>query len=81
MTHCPNIDVCKLVTIKGFAGDEALRLRYIESYCTAGEPNWGTCTRLAVKRALNFCPDFVMPDTAMTPDEVIDKFDEEHMGG
>jgi hypothetical protein len=79
--NCPNFDVCKLVSTAGFTGDEARRLRYMETYCKAGERHWGSCTRLVVKKALNFCPDFVLPDTAMTPDEVIDRFDAENMAG
>jgi hypothetical protein len=53
----------------------------MEDYCTAGRQHWGSCTRLVVKQALNFCPDFVLPDSQMTPDEVIEKFDEDTLAG
>jgi len=76
--NCPNITECNLVTVKGFTGDEIQQQQYIKNYCEAGNEMWGICTRFMVKKALNFCPDFVLPDTSMTPDEVIDKFDKEN---
>jgi len=36
---------------------------------------WLTCTRYITKSQLNFCPDFVLPDTDATPDEIIARFD------
>lgn len=33
--------------------------------------------RYRAKEEIYFCPDFVMPDSKMTMDEIIDKFDEE----
>ena len=75
-SYCPNYNTCKLVTIAGFAGDEQRRQQYIEAYCNIGETRWKTCTRYIAKEALNFCPDFVFPDTDLSPDEIIDKFDE-----
>jgi len=75
-SECPNFEICKLVTTEGFSGDEARRKAYIDAWCTTGEKNWSSCTRYITKAALNFCPDFVMPDTALSPDEIIDKFDE-----
>lgn len=78
MSNCPNIEVCKLVTTEGFTGNENLRHEYIRLWCKSGEEMWGQCKRYVVKNALNFCPDFVLPDTQMSPEEVIDKFDEEN---
>lgn len=76
-SDCPNFEVCDLVTIKGFGGNEKKRLHYLESYCTSKQLNWKHCSRLITKNTLNFCPDFVLPDSDMTPDEVIEKFDKE----
>ena len=77
--NCPNMKVCKLVTVSGFSGDEERRLNYMKTYCTAGEASWSGCNRLTVKNAIHFCPDFVLPDSGMTADEVISRFDEETM--
>jgi hypothetical protein len=73
---CPNYDVCKLVTTEGFSGNEERRQVYLTDYCHAGETKWAVCKRYMTKKALNFCPDFVLPDTPLTIDEIIDKFDE-----
>ncbi|MCB2221284.1 MAG: hypothetical protein KQI35_12875 [Bacteroidetes bacterium] len=73
---CPNYDVCKLVTTEGFSGNEVRRQAYLTDFCHASESKWSNCSRYVTKKALNFCPDFVLPDTAMTLDEIIDKFDE-----
>jgi hypothetical protein len=51
----------------------------MKTYCTAGEASWSGCNRLTVKNAIHFCPDFVLPDSGMTADEAISRFDEETM--
>ena len=73
---CPNYEICRLVTIEGFSGDETRRQNYMKTYCVKGKENWSNCKRYIAKNALNFCPDFVLPDTTLTPDEIIDKFEE-----
>jgi hypothetical protein len=75
---CPNYDSCRLVQNQGFTGDETQRISYLSAYCQAGQTRWETCKRYIVKNLLHFCPDFVMPDTVLTPDEIIDKFDIEY---
>jgi hypothetical protein len=77
--YCPNYDTCRLVKDEDFIADKNRRLSYIDGYCKAGEEQWCTCKRLITKNALNFCPDFVLPDTRLTPDEIIDKFDNENI--
>jgi hypothetical protein len=77
MKECPNINSCKLVNVNGFTGDESVRMKYMETYCRAGEQNWNTCSRYRVKKELNLCPDFVLPDSNMTLDEVMDRMEEE----
>jgi hypothetical protein len=72
---CPNVDTCKLFSTKGFIENESQRNEYINTWCNAGEHKWSHCARYVTRKALNFCPDFVLPDTDLTPDEVIDKFD------
>jgi hypothetical protein len=75
--HCPNYEVCKLVNESGFAGDEVKRKNYINIYCKSDPTKWNSCKRLIAKNSLNFCPDFVLPDTNLSIDEIIDKFDNE----
>lgn len=74
---CPNKEVCKLYLEEGFTGNEDQRHTYIKSWCQSDETKWSKCKRFVVKEAIHFCPDFVLPDSVMTPDEVIEKFDKE----
>jgi len=74
---CPSYDNCQLVFDKTIVKDEERRNAYISKYCKSENEKWETCKRLITKRELNFCPDFVIPDTLLTPDEIIDKFDTE----
>lgn len=73
---CPNTTTCKLVNNIDFLEDKALRDRYIKSYCKGDNPNFEDCTRYTTKNSIHFCPDFVLPDTEMTIDEIIDKYEE-----
>ncbi|MCF8368176.1 MAG: hypothetical protein K9G76_03980 [Bacteroidales bacterium] len=75
--YCPNIRTCKLVNEEGFTGDEIQRKKYIEQYCFTENPKWFECKRYMTKSELNFCPDFVLPDTELSIDEIMDKFDNE----
>ena len=77
--YCPNYNNCKLVNEVGFTGDELLRKNYISEYCQAGKAKWESCKRLIAKNTLNLCPDFVLPDTMLSVDEIIDKFDDEQL--
>jgi len=76
---CPNYNSCKLVNDLEFTIDESKRKNYISEYCKADKSKWGSCKRLIAKKVLNFCPDFVLPDTDLSTDEIIDKFDNENI--
>ena len=75
-SECPNFKTCRLVTTVHVVEDEAQRRAYLDAWCITGEKNWSACKRYIAKARLSFCPDFVLPDTALSPDEIIDKFDE-----
>lgn len=76
-TGCPNIPGCQVIHIEGFAGSEARKDIFIRTYCTAGESQWLNCRRFQVKRELNLCPAFVMPDSSFTIDEILDRLEQE----
>lgn len=78
-SHCPNFNNCKLISEPGFTSDETQQQTYISQYCQSDSKRWESCKRLIVKKALNFCPDFVLPDTELSVDEIIDKFDNEQI--
>jgi hypothetical protein len=77
--YCPNYSSCRLVNSAELSIDQVRRRRYIENFCHAGEDHWKTCKRMMVKNKFHFCPDFVLPDTGLTPDEIIDKFEHENI--
>jgi hypothetical protein len=74
---CPNHSNCQIRLIDGFASDPPGRDFYEFTYCLAGENNWSLCKRYQTKRALNLCPDFIMPDSALSLEEILDKLEEE----
>jgi len=74
---CTNYKVCRLVVGSDYVIEDDKKQAYIESYCEAGVNNWTSCKRYITKSELNFCPDFVLPDTTLSPKEIIDKFDED----
>jgi hypothetical protein len=73
---CPNMLSCKLVQDAGFIADTAIRERYISIYCKNGDLGYNTCKRFITKMNIHFCPDFVMPDTTFSIDEIIERFEE-----
>ncbi len=75
--NCPNMPTCFFVNTMRAKMLVNNHTDYIEKYCQGSFTAWSECTRYIVKNAINFCPDFVLPDSKMTPDEVITKFDEE----
>jgi hypothetical protein len=73
---CPNYVGCKIVESKLPAIDESGRHFYIQNYCASVEGTWENCKRLITKNMLHFCPDFVLPDTTLSPIEILDMFEE-----
>jgi hypothetical protein len=74
--HCPNYNVCQLVHTAKIVSDPQKRQFYLDAYCHSTADTWSACKRFIVKNALNFCPDFVFPDSPLSPSEIIDQFDE-----
>lgn len=77
---CPNILTCDLVNKPGFAGDDRRKEKYMTDYCHASESKRNRCMRFIMKNMYHFCPEFVMPDTKLSPDEIIDRFEQEISG-
>jgi hypothetical protein len=55
--------------------DQDKRNAYIDNYCHSYCDAWQICKRYITKNALQNCPDFVLPDTEMTVDEILEKWD------
>lgn len=75
--YCPNYSDCKLVNSNEIIAIANVKDDYISRYCLNDKENWSQCKRYIAKTSLNFCPDFVLPDTPLTPAEIIEKFDNE----
>jgi len=74
---CPSYTGCQLILIDGFASTPPGKEFYERTYCVAGEDNWNRCKRYQTKKTLNLCPDFLMPDSPFSLDEILDKLEEE----
>jgi len=74
---CPNITTCRLVTTDIVVPEKKVKDHYLEQWCNKEQDIWGNCKRYSTKKVLSFCPDFVLPDTQLSVDEIIDKFDAE----
>jgi hypothetical protein len=72
---CPNINGCRLVKTDVVVPDSDVKAAYMTAYCQR-EETWRKCKRYITKRSLWICPDFVLPDTDMTEDEIIDLYEE-----
>lgn len=77
-TICPNINSCRMVSTSEVIPEEDKKKAIIESWCKDSNGKWKTCKRYNTKASLGFCPDFVLPDTDMSIDEIMDKFEEEN---
>jgi hypothetical protein len=74
--NCPSKNNCQVFTLEGLV-DKGRREYYAETYCEAGEPQWKQCMRFRTKQELNLCPDFVLPDSTLSTDEILDLLENE----
>jgi hypothetical protein len=74
---CPNRSSCQVFTIEGFVESNLVREYYAKTYCDSVEQGWTKCMRFRTKKELNLCPDFVLPDSTITLDEVLDRLENE----
>lgn len=73
---CPNYKACKIIVDLSFELEHNARTNYMKSYCENGEMAWSSCKRYLVKETWHICPDFVLPDTTHSPDEILDMLEE-----
>ncbi|HSG67811.1 MAG TPA: hypothetical protein VK994_03830 [Bacteroidales bacterium] len=72
---CPNIGTCRLVTTDVVVPDDKNKKMFMDSWCRQPAETWNICKRYITKRELSFCPDFVLPDTELSVEEIIERFD------
>ena len=74
---CTNYNSCRMVTTTEVVPDEKVKEAYLDIWCRDDGEKWKDCKRFSTKAKLSFCPDFVIPDTTLSIDEIIDKFEEQ----
>ena len=73
---CPNYQGCRLVQTDVVVSDAEKKEQYISDYCQDDE-KWKNCVRYITKKALWICPDFVLPDSNLTEDEIIERYEQQ----
>ena len=73
---CDNIKTCRLVATEQVVPDKKIKEQYLDTWCRQKEEIWLNCKRFETKKELGFCPDFVVPDTRLSIEEIVEKFDE-----
>ena len=67
--HCPKYQKCPLfndnLLVRQSSADA-----YKNLYCRAGMDRWAECKRYQTSEALGQCPDFVMPNSTATVEEI-----------
>lgn len=75
MEPCPNRYTCPLISKADYPVETSVREQYKQVYCLAGEAAWKSCRRFQLKEELHLCPDFVLPDSGDSTDEILDKIE------
>lgn len=75
--HCPNMSHCRLVNSSDFPVDDTMRDDYIRTFCKGTHPGYNACRRYIVSRDLFLCPDFVLPDSIITLNDIFERIEKE----
>jgi len=73
---CPNYGGCRLVQTDVVVQDSEKKAEYIDAYCQE-EETWKKCLRYKTRKSLWICPDFVLPDSNLTEDEIVERHEKE----
>jgi hypothetical protein len=71
---CTNYGGCRLVQTDDVEPDNARKEKYLADYCES-DGNWKNCVRYTTRKSLWICPDFVLPDSKMTEDEIVEEYE------
>ncbi len=73
MDTCKNYQKCPIYS--GVLKDINMASKaYRAYYCDAGEKGWGTCKRYMVKEKVGKVPEGLLPNSHMTVDEIIRRY-------
>ncbi|HRY31978.1 MAG TPA: hypothetical protein P5531_03320 [Bacteroidales bacterium] len=73
---CTNLRTCPLVNKPLLPEEPERREVYLQTYCFPANNKYLECRRYIFKLKYGFCPDFLMPDSVMCEDEVLDRYEE-----
>ncbi len=73
--NCPNLENCILIRSIGKVDSTQDLMQFKINYCEEPSENWKNCARYNTSIVLDFCPDFVQPNSKMTIDEIIDMYE------
>ena len=59
---------------------EATETTYKRQYCYAGEESRESCKRFQVREIVGKCPLDILPDSPMSAEEIIEKYDLQNTG-
>lgn len=75
---CPKTPTCRL-----FNGDILQKNTSEEIYkalfCTAGIEKFSTCMRMRISQKYGKCPDFVLPNSSFTEEQILEKLNSEEV--
>lgn len=74
---CPKFAKCPLFTgalLKKSTSEEV----YKNLYCKAGREKWTTCKRYQTSERVGKCSDWILPNSTLTLDQIIQKMKDKH---
>ncbi len=69
MKQCPKICSCPLFNEKLQVGEDS-KIIYKKCYCLDEETRWKSCKRFVVAEHMGFCPDYVMPNSLLSFEQI-----------
>jgi hypothetical protein len=73
---CPNYNGCRLVNTDVVESDKDKKANYLVVYCET-DGDYAKCLRYVTRKELWIAPDFLLPDSNMTEDEIIERYEQE----
>ncbi|MCU4155338.1 hypothetical protein J1N10_05085 [Carboxylicivirga sp. A043] len=72
-TDCPNVEKCPI--FNGILKDRKMTTKsYQIQYCNGGELKYSKCKRFETKVKYGVCPPDLLPNSAMTLEQIAEKY-------
>ncbi|MDX9848053.1 MAG: hypothetical protein RBT74_13805 [Tenuifilaceae bacterium] len=72
---CPKVEKCPLfngILLKRSSSEDV----YKHLFCNAGKEKWSTCKRYQVSEKVGKCADWILPNSTLTLEQIIQKMKE-----